>query len=1354
MKQYNFRNIEKKWQDKWDKSGIYDAKDFTKKPKYYCLIEFPYPSGAGLHVGHLRSHIAIDIVARQRRMSGYNVMFPIGWDAFGLPTENFAIKTKTHPKVVTKNNIKNFTRQIKSYGPSFDWSREINTTDIEYYKWTQWIFLKLFNSFYDKKSDKAKPIEDLKIPKNLNEIEKKEFIDNHRLAYEKEMAINWCPSCKIGLANEEVVNGACERCGALAERKVMRQWMLRITKYADRLIKDLDSVDYLNKIRTQQINWIGKSEGAEIKFSVIVRSKATKQSSQIQVSPINSELLHSACNDSSIKVFTTRPDTLFGCTYMVLSPEHSLIEKLKDNIENYSEVEKYILQAKNKSDLDRTDLAKEKSGVELKGIKAINPASNEEIPIWIADYVLSSYGTGAIMAVPAHDERDFEFAKKFGIKIKEVVAPLFKVFSGDDVIRPEKKTVRQKIVIAFLKHWNEDKYLCLDWKKFNWHTGIIGGIEEGETAQEAGKREIQEETGYKNLKFIRHLGSEQYNTFFNRHKDENRYSVEQGLLFKLEDESLEKPSEEETINHNTVWIDSDKMDDFLNLSNQKMLWQRLIGKAGCFKEDGVNVNSDFLNGLETPEAKKEITAWLEKNKLGKKAVNFKLRDWIFSRQHYWGEPIPIVKCKECGLKKLNIKMELNFRVNKIWDQIICRKKTVETRAFNPEEKDKYFGNIKIGDFIKINNKNTNEFEVIKINKVYNFENLEKLFNKKDLIKKIIPNTKIRSFKELEKCFSFTNDYLNKIQKNGLVGWEFEIINITKNIPLNEKNLPLELPNVKNYEPTETGESPLANIKKWVEVKCPKCKGEAKRETDTMPNWAGSSWYFLRYLDPKNKKEFASRKKIEYWMPVDLYNGGMEHTTLHLLYSRFWHKFLFDLGYVNTREPYAKRRSHGMILAENGQKMSKSRGNVVNPDDVIKQYGSDTLRLYEMFMGPYGDAIPWNTTSLIGMNRFLERVWNMQKKIKKHNIVNSNVETQDFAFPYKNKIILIATNNQGKLKELKNHLANFNIISLKDIDKSIEEPEENGKTFAENSLIKAKYYAQKTGYLTIADDSGLCINTLDGRPGVFSSRYSEGDYKKAYQKIFKELVDKKDRSAYFQSVVTLYNPKDKKYNQFEGKCEGEILEKSRGTRGFGYDSIFMPNVLNKSFGECSSEDKYRFDHRKQATDKLIEYLQKSTQDSAFLQDQKIESLLHKTIKKVTEDIENMKFNTAISQMMILLNEMEKEKMIFNSQYSIFLILLSPFAPHITEELWEMLGEKKSIHLQSWPKINPLFIKETEINLVIQINGKLRDQIKVPANISEEEAKKLALESEKIQKWIAGKEVRKVIFVKGRLVNIVI
>ncbi len=717
---------------------------------------------------------------------------------------------------------------------------------------------------------------------------------------------------------------------------------------------------------------------------------------------------------------------------------------------------------------------------------------------------------------------------------------------------------------VIIKHWNKDEYFCLDWSKSknDWKTFIVGGIEKGETAEEAAIRESKEESGYQNMRVVRKIGNTIHSRFFAAHKDVNRHDLERNCIYiELLDDSFVEPKKEEIKNHDGLWIKKDEVNNFLNLQELKIFWDAFLNGEKALTENGVAINSGKFDGLTTQEFKEQITDWLSKDNLGKKAVNYKLRDWVFSRQHYWGEPIPIVKCENCGLKDLKIKNELSFYDQNIWKQIIENKKTIETRALNPEEKNKYFGNIKIGDFVKFNNKNTGEFEIVKINKVYNFKNLEELYKEKSLIKNIIPEIKIKSFDDFKKCFSFTKDYLSRIEKNGLVGWEFEIVNTEKNIPLSEKDLPLELPNVKNYEPTDTGESPLANIKKWVNVKCPVCKNDAKRETDTMPNWAGSSWYYLAYAMQKiQNSKFKiqnSKKLIDYWMPVDLYNGGMEHTTLHLLYSRFWHKFLFDLGYVNTAEPYAKRRSHGMILAEDGQKMSKSRGNVVNPDDVIKKYGADTLRLYEMFMGPYGDAIPWSTTSLVGMNRFLERIWNL------------NV-----------------------------------------------------------------------------------------------------------------------------------------------KCQ-------------------MSNVKSISNIQC--------------------------------QNSKLESLLHKTIKKVTEDIENLKFNTALSALMILLNEMSayggsaeggEKTNLSKIHYSKFLILISPFAPHITEEIWEALGNKESIHLQKWPEYNPELAKEKEIILVVQINGKLRDQIKVMADISETDAKKLALESEKVKKWIEGKEIKKVIFVKGRLVNIVV
>ncbi len=655
---YNFKDIEKKWQEKWYSEGTFNAKDDFSMKKWYGLIEFPYPSGQGLHVGHPRSYTALDIIARKRRMQGYNVLLPIGFDAFGLPAENYAIKNHIHPKITTEKNINHFKEQLKSIGFSFDWSREINTTDPNYYKWTQWIFIQLYK---------------------------------HGLAYKTTMPINFCTGCKVGLANEEVVNGVCERCGSPVVQKEKSQWMLKITEYAQRLIDDLDDVDYLDKIKSQQRNWIGRSEGAEVEF---------------KISGI----------DKSLTVYTTRPDTLFGATYMVVAPEHHIIEELKDQITNMDDINDYKYKASLKSDFERAELNKEKTGCEIKGIKAINPLTGKEIPIWISDYVLITYGTGAIMAVPAHDTRDHDFAKKFNLPIIQVI----KSNSGEEV-------------------------------------------------------------------------------------------------------DIEKEA-------------------FTDVAT------------------GILINSGFLNDLSVTDAKKKVIEYLEENKIGEKKVNYKLRDWVFSRQRYWGEPIPMVHCDKCG-------------------------------------------------------------------------------------------------------------------------W----------VPIDEKDLPLRLPDIEDYEPGENGESPLAKHTEWINTTCPHCGGHATRETDTMPQWAGSSWYYLRYMDPHNNTALASKEALKYWSPVDWYNGGMEHTTLHLLYSRFWHKFLYDIGVVPTKEPYQKRTSHGMILGGNGEKMSKSKGNVVNPDDIVEEFGADAFRVYEMFMGPFDQTAPWSMESIRGCAKFLDRVWNLQTLLVDGNEYSAKFE---------------------------------------------------------------------------------------------------------------------------------------------------------------------------------------------------------------------------------------------------------------------------------------------------------------------------------------------------------------------------
>ena len=830
MMAYNFREIEKKWQKKWYEEGTFNAKDDYTMKKWYGLIEFPYPSGQGLHVGHPRSYTALDIVARKKRMEGYNVLYPIGFDAFGLPAENYAIKNHIHPKITTENNVNHFREQLKSLGFSFDWSREINTTDPNYYKWTQWIFIQLFKK---------------------------------GLAYKATMPINFCTGCKVGLANEEVVNGVCERCGSPVVQKEKSQWMLGITKYAQRLIDDLDDLDYLEKIKIQQKNWIGRSEGAEVNFKI----KDT---------------------EDSLLVYTTRPDTIYGATYMVIAPEHELVEKYKDKILNKEEVEEYKKKSALKSDFERSELNKEKTGVEIKGIKAINPFTNEEIPIWISDYVLITYGTGAIMAVPAHDDRDFEFAKKFNLPIKPVIKP-------------------------DLRNVSEDL-----------------------------RKELESKFDY--------------------------------LL-------------EENVDYSKI----EMQEPFTDVNN------------------GIAINSGILDGLTSKEAIKKAISYIEEHKLGTKKVNYKLRDWVFSRQRYWGEPIPMVYCEDCG-------------------------------------------------------------------------------------------------------------------------W----------VPIPEEELPLKLPDIEDYEPGENGESPLAKQTEWIKTKCPHCGKPARRETDTMPQWAGSSWYFLRYMDPHNDKALASKEAIEYWSPVDWYNGGMEHTTLHLLYSRFWHKFLYDIGVVPTKEPYQKRTSHGMILGSNGEKMSKSKGNVINPDDIVKEFGADTFRVYEMFMGPFDQTAPWSMESIRGCGKFLDRVWNLQ-----------------------------------------------NILT-----------EEEG--------------------------------------------YSE----------------------------------------------------------------------------------------------------------------KHEKMMHKAIKKVSLDIEEMKFNTAVATFMTMTNEFVKDKTITKGEYKTFLQLLNPFAPHMTEELFSILGEKKTINETPWPKYDEAKTIDDEIEIPVQFNGKLKAVVKAQREADESTVKEIVKNDETVKKALEGKTIVKEIYVKGRVYNIVV
>jgi len=945
MKKYDHKEIERKWQGKWKQDDIYRSVEDSNKQKAFVLDMFPYPSGEGLHVGHPKGYIATDIYSRYMRMRGYSVLHPMGWDAFGLPAENYALKNKVHPHIAVEKNIANFKQQLAHIGFDYDWSREINTTDPSYYKWTQWIFLKLLEQ---------------------------------GLAFQSNEPINWCPSCMTGLANEDLDGAVCERCGTLVEKKRLPQWVLKITEYADRMLTDLDKLDWPEHIKEAQRNWIGRSEGAEINFSIVG-------------------------TEENIIVFTTRPDTIFGATYVVLAPEHPLFQdnEFTKSIKNVKEVEKYISSTKKKTERERSE-NKEKTGVCLKGISAINPATKEEIPIFVADFVLGSYGTGAVMAVPAHDERDFEFAKKFNLPIKEVVIP-----ERIDKRNPPvegKESVERRNVQAYVRNPKNGKILCLRWKKHSWITFPMGGIEEGEDVIAAARREIEEETGYKNLKNPRVLGGEVRAEYFAAHKDQNRVSYTTLVSFDLENDERVPIAPEEEKEHEAYWEDPKKMTTTHMVHAEMDIW---LARLACeeniaYPGEGVLINSGKFSGRMSEEAKWDIVKAIG----GKKKIQYRLRDWVFSRQRYWGEPIPVIHC----------------------------------------------------------------------------------------------------------------------QKDGVV-------------PVPYEDLPVVLPEVESYEPTGTGESPLAAIESWVNTTCPKCGGPGKRETNTMPQWAGSSWYYLRFMDSHDDDQLVSAKKEKYWAPVDVYVGG-DHAVRHLIYARFWHKFLHDIGVVSTVEPFARLEFLGFILAEDGRKMSKRYGNVINPDDVIDKYGADTFRIYEMFMGPFENTTAWSTASIIGTSRFVERLWNMQ-----------------------------------------------------DLVTDIIEPELN-------------------------------------------------------------------------------------------------------------------------------------------------------------------SLLHRTIKKVGMDIEAFKFNTAVSQIMIFLNKAEEVGKIGKDQWIIFLRLLAPFAPHITEELWEQTKESFSIHLSSWPQFDENLISENENEIVVQVNGKRRGSFVIEANASEDEVKEKALTLKAVVVALAGKEPKRVVFVPSKIINLVV
>ncbi|MCI8498886.1 MAG: class I tRNA ligase family protein [Bacilli bacterium] len=947
---YNFSEIEKKWQKKWEEEKSFVALNDGNKEKFYVLVEFPYPSGAGLHVGHVRSYTALDSLSRLKRAQGYNVLFPMGWDAFGAPAEQYAIKNKVYPANMVKDCIKTFKSQIKSLGSSFDWSREFATTDPEYYKWTQWQFLEFYKE---------------------------------GLAYKAEKEINWCQNCKTGLSNEDAAGGVCERCGSPTTKKLKNQWMLKMSAYADSLIEGLDDTEFLDKIKTAQINWIGKSIGAEVSFKL-------------------KEV------DDTLTVFTTRCDTLFGTTAMVLSPEHEFLSKYSDKIANIDEVRAYQEAARKKSEIERTDMTKEKTGVKIEGLTAINPANSASVEIWISDYVLSSYGTGAIMMVPAHDERDYEFAKKYDIPIVQVLAKNFEG-TDDSAIRSDKPFTEREVVIAVIKHPTEDKYLCVKNNEFKWTNFVMGGIENKENTIEAAKREIIEETGYDDIEIDRELDFVYFDNFYARHKEVNRHITCHTVVGKLNSLNNVGRSSEEDELQEVMWVNKKDLVDTLSTNAHKYDASRILSNERAMTEDGIHINSGFLDGLGKEEAIEKMIDFLEENNCGKKTINYRLQDWIFSRQRFWGEPIPMIHCDECG-------------------------------------------------------------------------------------------------------------------------WQ----------PIPEEELPVILPDVPSYEPTDNGESPLSTVEEWVNTKCPKCGGPAKRETDTMPNWAGSSWYWIRYMDPKCDNAIADMDAMKYWGQVDLYNGGMEHATRHLLYARFWNQVLYNRGLVPVKEPFKKRVAHGMILGDNNEKMSKSRGNVVNPDVVIKNYGADALRTYEMFIGDYSKDASWSENGLKGCKKFLDRIYRLQTKLNDSDEYSKNLETE----------------------------------------------------------------------------------------------------------------------------------------------------------------------------------------------------------------------IHRTIKKVTDDIETMNYNTAVSALMILLNLYDKEESISKKDYRTMLQLLNPIAPHITEELNEMCKLGDAFTVSSWPKYDETKMKATSYEIGVQINGKLRASIEIEADEEENSIKEKAFNNENVKKYTEGKEIIKTIIIPNKIVSIVV
>jgi leucyl-tRNA synthetase len=1112
--EYNHLKIEKAIQKEWAKNTIYKTEQKSKKKPFYVLDMFPYPSGAGLHVGHPRGYIGSDVYARFKRMQGFNVLHPMGFDAFGLPAEQYAVQTGKHPSIITKAAIKRYKSQLEQIGFSYDWSREVQTIDPEYYKWTQVIFLKIYNSFFDIKKQKARHIEELvaifekegnrkineytahsdvevfsKIDwKNFSPKEKQDVLMKYRIAYEGYAEVNWCAELGTVLANDEVLEKdgklVSERGDFPVEKKSMRQWFMRISAYGDRLISGLDLVDFEQSTKETQKNWIGKSVGSEIEFKTTI--------------------------NRTIKVFTTRADTLFGVTYVVLSPEHKNIGEFLVQSKNMAEVSKYVREAKEKMKGAETE-GKEKTGVCLEGVFAINPVNGEQVSVWVGDYVLASYGTGAVMAVPAHDERDFEFAKKYNLPIKKVIEPLVVDIEGDSAIAQDLPFIKRDNICVVLRNPKNDTYLVTNWKNHNMHGLVTGGIDKGEDIVECAKREILEETGYKNIIFTFNPNFAVQTKFFHRVKKENRWARYQILFFDLLDEQREEVCQSELDIHELLWKNKNELKTYFSVAEGIYSSHLILDKNYIFTDYGILVDCGEFTGFTSEKAKKEITEFVG----GKLVTKYKMRDAIFARQRYWGEPIPL-QYIDAPLKVFFLKRSLK----KDWENSF-KKYAIEIISKEGWDISVYVEKKDIKHFIPIAQKY--------------LENGPFYFDISGSLQYICYKDKIFDLSkkgENEKA----KIYGRKLNINEeQLDWQ-EGIKIEKLIKeVKEKDLPLKLPNVKSYKPTGTGESPLAGVASWV---------NAGYETNTMPGWAGSSWYFLRYMDPKNKKALVGDDAINYYKNVDMYVGGTEHNTGHLLYARFWHKVLFDLGITKTQEPFKALRHQGMIGGADGRKMSKRWGNVINPDDVVKTYGADTLRIFEMFLGPFDAHLPWSEDGIIGSRRFVERVWRVSHRV--------------------------------------------------------------------------------------------------------------GDFKAS--------------------------PTDHVYSEFE-------------------------------------------------------------------------KILHKTIKKVTDDIEAFAFNTAISSLMICLNSMEKQEVLLKDDFKKFLQILAPFAPHMTDELWHVFGEKTSVHLSPWPTYNPKFLIESKVTIGIQVNGKVRGEVTVEKDMKKAGIQALVLLDENVQKYVTG-PIKKFIYIPGKIISIVV